>query len=125
MSVPAAIVLGILIGWLIEWVIDWIYWRRKQPVQVEFSQYEELKREHETLKSRFASISAAPDDLKVIKGIGPEIERLLNQAGISTFAQLGELTPAGLESILGAVIKRLSNEQSILDQARELAKRKG
>lgn len=33
-------------------------------------------------------IISTPDDLKLVEGIGPKIEALLNQAGITTFAQL-------------------------------------
>jgi len=37
------------------------------------------------------------DDLKRIEGIGPKISGLLNDAGISTFAQLGKATPKKLK----------------------------
>jgi predicted flap endonuclease-1-like 5' DNA nuclease len=65
-----------------------------------------------------------PDDLKVIKGIGVVIERKLNEAGIYTFDQLGGLTVAQLRRILGKTIERLSNEESLLQQARDLAREK-
>jgi predicted flap endonuclease-1-like 5' DNA nuclease len=65
-----------------------------------------------------------PDDLKVIKGIGPVIERKLNDAGIYTFEQLGNLTASGLRRILGNTIERLSDEEALLRQARDLARRK-
>jgi predicted flap endonuclease-1-like 5' DNA nuclease len=65
-----------------------------------------------------------PDNLKVIKGIGPVIERKLNDAGIYTFEQLGNLTASGLRRILGDSIERLSDEESLLRQARDLARRK-
>jgi predicted flap endonuclease-1-like 5' DNA nuclease len=61
------------------------------------------------------------DDLKIIKGIGPAIERKLNNAGIFTFAALAELGPGQLESILGSQVKRLQDENDLLAQARELA----
>ena len=65
-----------------------------------------------------------PDDLKVIKGIGPVIERKLNEAGIYTFEQLGNLTVSQLRRILGNAIERLSDEEALLQQARDLARRK-
>ena len=77
--------------------------------------------ENARLKRQLDGFSRAPDDLKVIKGIGPEIERLLHQGGIRSFAQLADLTPADLERILGSMIKRLADEQDLLDQARKLA----
>ena len=36
--------------------------------------------------------SAKPDDLKAISGIGPKLEKVLNDLGISTYAQIAALT---------------------------------
>ncbi len=46
-----------------------------------------------------------PDDLKRIKGIGPQMEQTLNQIGIFTFAQVGKMTEKEynlLDSITGS-----------------------
>jgi predicted flap endonuclease-1-like 5' DNA nuclease len=51
-------------------------------------------------------IYIVPDDLTKIKGIGPVFERYLNESGIYTFAQLGELTPERVRIIIGS--KQLS-----------------
>jgi predicted flap endonuclease-1-like 5' DNA nuclease len=67
--------------------------------------------------------SIKPDDLIIIKGIGPVINRKLNQAGIYTFKQLAAITPARLREIVGEVIQRLADEETILAQARDLATR--
>ncbi len=40
------------------------------------------------------------DDLKIVEGIGPKIEELLNKAGIKTFAQLESTSVARLNEIL-------------------------
>jgi predicted flap endonuclease-1-like 5' DNA nuclease len=69
-------------------------------------------------------VNVVPDDLKVIKGVGPVIERKLNDAGVYTFEQLGNLTASGLRRILGNTIERLSDEESLLRQARDLARQK-
>jgi predicted flap endonuclease-1-like 5' DNA nuclease len=45
---------------------------------------------------------AAPDDLKIVEGIGPKIEELLNREGIYTFAQLAEADPDHLMRLLRA-----------------------
>lgn len=120
-------ILGLLIGWLIEWLIDYIYWRRR------YAKKEVVSARQTMSESRVASVStveslpavkAAPDDLKIVKGIGPVIERKLNDAGIYTFEQLGNLTAADLRRILGNAIERLSDEESLLQQARDLARRK-
>jgi len=48
------------------------------------------------------AVATTPDDLKVVEGIGPKIEKLLNQAGILTFAQLAEASPERIKEILVA-----------------------
>ena len=114
-------VLGLLIGWLIEWLIDYFYWRRRYPGPGA-SAAPTTGVERETFSGRVHRV--VPDDLKVIKGIGPVIERKLNDAGIHTFEQLGGLTASQLRRILGNSIERLSDEESLLLQARDLARRK-
>ena len=119
-------VLGLLIGWLIEWLIDYFYWRRRYAEK-------EIAYVPETAENRVPQVMESevqpaapvvPDDLKVIKGIGPVIERKLNGAGIYTYEQLGNLTVADLRRILGNVIERLSDEEALLRQARDLASRR-
>ena len=120
-------ILGLLIGWLIEWIIDWFYWRTRYaekdtglsepPVRASMVP-------SQTVEEPRPAAKATRDNLQVIKGIGPVIERKLNEAGITTFEQLGNLTPADLRRILGNVIERLSDEESLLQQARDLARRK-
>jgi molybdopterin-containing oxidoreductase family membrane subunit len=46
-----------------------------------------------------------PDNLKRVKGIGPQMEQTLNQLGIFTFAQVGRMTEREyelLDSITGS-----------------------
>lgn len=122
MNTTIAFILGLLIGWLVEWVIDYFYWRKRCAERVAAAHAEyRSKAPISTLEEPVEEIP--PDNLQVIKGIGPVIERKLNEAGIYTFRQLGELTPADLERILGDIIERLANEDSILQQARDLAGR--
>jgi predicted flap endonuclease-1-like 5' DNA nuclease len=119
-------VLGLLIGWLIEWVIDYLYWRRRYGEKEVVNVREPVvinKTESFRVPESVAAAPPTPDDLKVIKGIGTVIERKLNDAGIQTFEQLGNLTPAQLRRILGNSIERLANEESLLQQARDLARR--
>jgi predicted flap endonuclease-1-like 5' DNA nuclease len=120
-------ILGLLIGWLIEWLIDYFYWRRrhaeKDNMHVRETPAVRRTLAPEDVKSPPAA-KIVHDDLKIIKGIGIVIERKLNEAGIHTFEQLGNLTPAQLRRILGNTIERLSDEESLLQQARDLARRK-
>lgn len=120
-------VLGLLIGWLIEWLIDYFYWRRRDGEGKTRARVERTSaRRTFSATEREAALPAkvVPDNLKVIKGIGPVIERKLNEAGVYTFEQLGNLTASGLRRILGNTIERLSDEDSLLRQARDLARRK-
>ena len=149
MSILAAIVLGILIGWLIEWVIDWLFWRKRRTAQADHSdcqkQAAELQRRNEALQAEVDSLKGAalkgaapsrtksatavkaalPDeDLTKIKGIGPKISGILYEAGIRNFSDLGNLTADGLRELVGDMIERLADEDSIINQARELAEKR-
>jgi len=61
------------------------------------------------------------DNLQEIKGIGPAIEKKLNNAGIYTFEALAQLTNEELENILGTT-RRLVQEGNLISQAKQLAK---
>jgi|APSaa5957512622_1039677.scaffolds.fasta_scaffold263678_1 predicted flap endonuclease-1-like 5' DNA nuclease len=143
MSILAAIILGILIGWLIEWVIDWLFWRKRRTAQADHSdcqkQIDELEGRNQALQAEIdafktaAPTRAAPkvvkevlpdEDLTQIKGIGPKISGLLYEAGIRNFTDLGSLTSDGLRDLVGDVIERLADEDSIINQARELAEKR-
>lgn len=63
------------------------------------------------------------DNLKVIRGIGPAIEKKLNNAGIYTFEALAGLTANELEIILGNMVKRLQDEEDLIAQAKQLAQK--
>jgi len=121
MSITVALVLGLIIGWLIEWVIDWFYWRRPR---VEPAAAEPVKVSVPIVKERYRQTPENPDDLTVIKGIGPVISKRLNDAGIHTYEQLASLTLDEFEEALGDLLQRFINERAILRQARELATKK-
>jgi predicted flap endonuclease-1-like 5' DNA nuclease len=116
-----------IMGFLAGWFIAFLYWRRRDTDRgVVYAP-------DAPLVSRTASggeieppivDTTRREDLKLIRGIGPVIERKLNEAGVFTFEQLGNLTTADLESILGSTVKRLADEGSLLQQARDLTRRK-
>ena len=56
-----------------------------------------------------ATIAVTPDDLKIVEGIGPKIEGLLNKEGIFTFAQLANTSADTIRGILQAGGKSLSS----------------
>jgi predicted flap endonuclease-1-like 5' DNA nuclease len=49
-----------------------------------------------------AAATGQKDDLKIIEGIGPKIEELLNNAGILTFRQLADASVEEVQAILNA-----------------------
>lgn len=72
--------------------------KNPEPV-AEVKKEEPVKKVVETPKAETKN-SSEKDDLKVVEGIGPAIEKLLNEAGIFTFDQLSNKTVANLEKIL-------------------------
>jgi len=66
--------------------------------------------------------TATKEDLKVVEGIGPKIEELLNKAGITTYQQLATTEAAAIKEILLAAGNRykLHNPTTWAQQA-ELA----
>src|SRR5258706_3954281 len=114
MNIAVALVLGLLLGWLAEWIIDWFYWRRARPEPVVDAPVISAAPK----KEPDMTPPAHPDDLTVIKGIGPVIAKRLNQAGLYTYEQLAELTQDEFEEALGNLLERFINERSILRQAR-------
>lgn len=64
---------------------------------------------------------AARDRLASVSGIGPVYEQRLNQAGISTFAQLAALAPDRLKEIIAPSRLQDLELESWIEQARQLA----
>ena len=62
-----------------------------------------------------------PDNLQAIHGVGLVISKRLNHHGIYTFEQLANQTEEFLRNILGDMVQQLADEESILQQARQLA----
>jgi predicted flap endonuclease-1-like 5' DNA nuclease len=71
----------------------------------------------EVVESFSAATAAVPDDLKIIEGIGPVLEKVLNEGGVSTFAQLASMDPSAVKAILEASGDMLHNPTSWPQQA--------
>ena len=139
-------IFGLLYGWFIKLAFDRIYREnemedlrnennslreyigslemRLQPKSLESKS---IQRERSATPVQLEPVAApAPgsekDDLRAIKGIGPAIEKKLNNAGIQTYAALAALNTQELEDILGSQVKRLQNENDLIAQAKKLAK---
>ncbi|RPI86498.1 MAG: hypothetical protein EHM40_23650 [Chloroflexi bacterium] len=123
-------ILGLLYGWFVKVAVDRIYReneiediRNENASLREYIRTLELKLEPKSVtrtRARSVPAAAGQDDLKAIKGIGPAIEKKLNDAGIRTFDALARLTVAELENILGST-RRLVKEKDLIAQARKRA----
>jgi NADH-quinone oxidoreductase subunit E len=51
------------------------------------------------VKQLFEAPTGAKDDLKLISGVGPVLERTLNAVGITTYAQVAKLTPEQIDAV--------------------------
>lgn len=64
------------------------------------------------------------DELMKLKGVGPKLAEMLNQRGITTFAQIAKLSPGqveALDDLLGAFRGRLTRDR-VVEQADYLAR---
>jgi predicted flap endonuclease-1-like 5' DNA nuclease len=138
-------IFGLLYGWFVKIAFDRIYRNNEiEDIRNENASLKEYIRTLETqlqpksLEAKSVKRTAAPpveapapmraasekDDLKVIKGIGPAIEKKLNNAGIRTFAALAGLTVAELENILGTTKRLVQDEGSLIKEAKKLVQQR-
>jgi predicted flap endonuclease-1-like 5' DNA nuclease len=130
-------VFGLLYGWFIKIAFDRIYRdndlediRNENASLNEYIRTLESQLQPKSLESKSVKqVASQPepvqaantkDDLKMIRGIGPAIEKKLNNAGILTFEALAGLSVEELEHILGNA-KRLAQEGDLISQAQKLA----
>jgi predicted flap endonuclease-1-like 5' DNA nuclease len=131
-------VFGLLYGWFIKVAFDRIYRdndmediRNENASLNEYIRTLQSQLQPKSLESKSVKqVASQPvpvqtantkDDLKMIRGIGPAIEKKLNNAGILTFEALAGLSAEELEHILGNA-KRLAREGDLISQAKKLAK---
>lgn len=139
MKAIGAFLLGLFTGWLVKSMIADADWHHR--IQAAASENAFLKDRVRSLEvqtkpksletksvtrsatqsveqSRSIKTDTRKDDLKLIKGIGPALEKRLNNTGIYTFADMARLTPEELEARLGNT-RRLSTSD-LIEQAKEL-----
>ena len=69
-----------------------------------------------------APAGVAADDLKLISGVGPVLERNMNAVGITTWAQVAKLTPEQIAAVEGELgFKGRVSRDKWLEQADALA----
>ena len=89
------------------------------PAEAEPQEEEEEEEETDEIAGEeiAASPPSEPDDLRRIEGIGPKVQSVLNNAGISTFADLAATDTENLQAILDAAEYQYMNPASWPNQA--------
>jgi large subunit ribosomal protein L21 len=72
----------------------------------------------------FTAPEGPADDLKLISGVGPVLEKKLNALGVTTFGQVAAMTRDDIENLDDALsFKGRIDRDNWLEQAAELAKK--
>jgi hypothetical protein len=95
--------LMVLVGW-------WASGRKKSQPEVVHEAHEHKAHEK------------SADNLVKIEGIGPKVAKILNGAGILTFADLAQAKSADVQKILNAAGLQMMNPEGWIDQAKLAAK---
>jgi len=143
MKTIGAFLLGLFSGWLVKSMIAEADWRhriqalasenaflkdriRSLEVQIKSKSLEAKSRTRPVTQPveqpRPVETDTRKDDLKLLKGVGPAIEKRLNNAGIYTFADIVQLTPAELQEMLGNT--RRVPASNLIAEAKKLARQK-
>jgi predicted flap endonuclease-1-like 5' DNA nuclease len=93
---------------------------RPKPEKVELPVDDQEAQESAEEVRRQTEVQAEPDDLTQLHGIGPAMSKLLNDAGIFTFAKLASSTIEELRKALGET-GRFANLEMWIEQAGELS----
>lgn len=143
MRVVKVFFLGFLYGWFMKWIIDEIYTKNKYRMitneNVLLKERIKLFEQPRSLESKSVQrtppqrvepvptskpvrrTASAKDDLKKIKGVGPQMEKKLNDAGVNTFEQMSRLTTTDLQNILGISKRVVQSADNLITQAKKFA----
>lgn len=107
--------IGIATGW---WV-----WANRTPVRVDEPVSQGTVPAVESVRPAIAAAVGAPDDLQLLKGVGPKLDALLASLGVTRFDQIavwgaGEI--AEVDQFLGSFKGRIVRDEWV-EQARLLA----
>jgi predicted flap endonuclease-1-like 5' DNA nuclease len=147
MRVLKVFFLGLVYGWFLRWILDVIF--HEDELRILSNENALLRQRIRAVESpgslatrsvkqtarallpvedvqpaaagETAQRVARSDDLKMIKGVGPQIEKKLNDAGVHSFDQMSRLTTSELQSILGLSKRVVQNADNLLTQAKKFA----
>jgi len=114
----------IVLIFLLILLLWWLFKKDRSETTSTEEPVHETPQPVETRSVNFPIEPVVPDDIKIIEGIGPKIEKILNEAGITTFATLASTEVSRLEGILKAANLRLADPATWPDQARLAAEGK-
>lgn len=63
------------------------------------------------------SATSTSDDLKILEGIGPKVEKILNNAGVTTYAGLAAMGAKKVDEILDAANLQMMDSSGWIEQA--------
>ena len=93
-----------------------------EEAAVEEAPAEEAPVAEEVVEETVADAPSEPDVLKKLEGIGPKVEQILNEAGITTYAELAKSDAEKLREILAEAKLQMMNPDSWAEQAGLAAK---
>jgi predicted flap endonuclease-1-like 5' DNA nuclease len=140
---------GTVVGFVSEWLIDEAYRRNRElrrllgdqegavtavapgaarpagePSSTVLADFmRQRDDELRTLREQASGAHSNPDDMTVIKGIGPVYQWKLRDAGIHTYKQLAAADPQQLQRMLGIRNWQRTNVEAWIAQARDWAQR--
>lgn len=95
--------LMVLVGW-------WVSRNKGEQVEAESEAHAAPKAEK------------SADDLTKLEGIGPKVAKVLNEAGVASYADLAEADAAKLQEALNAAGMQYMNPEGWIEQAKLAAK---
>jgi predicted flap endonuclease-1-like 5' DNA nuclease len=106
------LIVGLVVGLVIAWLLNLWYWLRRvgqRDDEIRSLRGSLAAKQQQLLDAerRLKEKQTAPDDLQQVEGIGPRIAKLMQEAGITTFAQLADSGVSQLQQILEAADPRL------------------
>ena len=115
------ILLAVVIGWWLgRWMIQGKINSVQEALAIQESQLGDCRNKQAKKMSMAQKGGESRDDLKIIEGVGPKIETLLNLGGIFTFDQLINTKPTRLVEILqnGGSRFQMHDPTTWIEQAR-------
>lgn len=106
--------LAVFLGFFVLMVV--VGWLTKDLKSKQESVAQEVASHHET-HDVHAEVATA-DDLVKLEGIGPRVAKVLNDAGITTFAALAHANPADIQKLLSTAGLQMMNPEGWIEQAK-------